>query len=50
MGFAFVGSQHPLEIGGQRVARRRKRQGSPRSPLLIRRRGRSSGIPGRAFG
>src|SRR3954469_25744423 len=28
----------------QRVARRRKRQGSPHSPLLIRRRRRSSGI------
>ena len=32
----------------QRVARRKKRQRSPHSPLMIRRRGRSSG--GRAFG
>ena len=34
----------------QRVARRRKRPRSPRSPLLIMRRGRSSGVQGRAFG
>ena len=34
----------------QRVARRRKRQRGPHSPLLIRRRGRSSGVQGRAFG
>ena len=32
----------------QRVARRRRRQRRPHSPLLIMRRGRSSG--GRAFG
>jgi ACS family tartrate transporter-like MFS transporter len=40
----------PISGALQRVARRRKRQGSPHSPLLIRRRGRSSGIQGRAFG
>src|SRR3954463_9640229 len=33
----------------QRVARRKKRQGSPHSPLLIRRRGRSPDVQGRAF-
>ena len=37
-------------MDGQRVAWRRKRQRSPHSPLLIRRRGRSSGVQGRAFG
>ena len=40
----------PLDGAAQRVARRRKRQRSPHSPLLIRRRGRSSGVQGRAFG
>jgi transposase len=43
-------SKPPPGDAVQRVARRRKRQGSPRSPLLIRRRGWSSGIQGRAFG
>ena len=41
---AFVGTRR------WRVARRRKRQRSPHSPLLIMRRGRSSGVQGRAFG
>ena len=34
----------------QRVAWRKQRQGNPYSPLLIRRRGRSPGVQGRAFG
>src|SRR4051794_12268112 len=37
------------ETDGQRVAWRRKRRRSPHSPLMIRRRGRSPGIQGRAF-
>jgi hypothetical protein len=46
----------PIDAGSdpetlrQRVAWRRKRQRRPQSPLLIRRRGRSSGIQDRAFG
>jgi Mn-containing catalase len=36
-------------VAMQRVARRRKRQRRPHSPLLIMRRGRSSGVQGRAF-
>ena len=52
---AEVSGRGPINFGHfaqlcQRVAWRRKRQVSPHSPLMIRRRGRSSGIQGRAFG
>ena len=47
-GPVYVDGAQPGDALRQRVARRRKRQRSPHSPLLIMRRGRSSG--GRAFG